>query len=237
MQLSFEETLVEVWRQALVENAKSVELGKERYSVRRTPKQKLRQVDFVFAGSFYPANMNPRDYLSYYATKFNSVEIDSTFYACPPADRFKRWYDSTPSDFVFALKVPQTITHEKCLLGCEKEFDEFVERAKLLEDKLGPLVLHGMCIPQHQSHQFPPTLQGKQCKRPPRSNSLHLRRIFKMQVRHRHSISSSEQGIKQSTFTLTKDVPAKRVSRSSTNNHDTVAKVDDFRHRPGTECG
>jgi len=92
-------------------------------------------------GSFYPANMNPRDYLSYYATKFNSVEIDSTFYACPPADRFKRWYEATPPDFVFALKVPQSITHEKCLLDCEKEFDEFVGRAKLLEDKLGPLVL------------------------------------------------------------------------------------------------
>jgi hypothetical protein len=48
---SFEQTLVEVWRQALVENAKVVELGKERYSVRRTPKRGLRQVDFVFDGN------------------------------------------------------------------------------------------------------------------------------------------------------------------------------------------
>lgn len=46
-------------------------------------------------GSFYPATMNPRDYLSYYATKFNSVEIDSTFYACPPAERLNRWYEAT----------------------------------------------------------------------------------------------------------------------------------------------
>lgn len=45
---SFEQTLIEVWRQALVENAKVVELGNERYPVRRTPKRKLRQVDFVF---------------------------------------------------------------------------------------------------------------------------------------------------------------------------------------------
>ena len=51
--------------------------------------------------------MNPRNYLSYYATKFNSVEIDSTFYACPPAERFNRWYEATPPDFVFALKVPR----------------------------------------------------------------------------------------------------------------------------------
>ena len=48
MKLTFEETLVEVWRQALVDEAKVVELGKERYSVRRTPKRGLRQVDFVF---------------------------------------------------------------------------------------------------------------------------------------------------------------------------------------------
>ena len=45
---SFEETLVEVWRQALVENSNTVKLGEERYSVRRTPKRGLRQVDFVF---------------------------------------------------------------------------------------------------------------------------------------------------------------------------------------------
>jgi hypothetical protein len=46
--LSFEQTLVEVWRQSLVENVKTVELGTERYPVRRTAKRGLRQVDFVF---------------------------------------------------------------------------------------------------------------------------------------------------------------------------------------------
>jgi hypothetical protein len=48
---SFEQTLVTVWGQVLVENAKVVELGKERYPVRRTPKRGLRQVDFVFDGN------------------------------------------------------------------------------------------------------------------------------------------------------------------------------------------
>src|SRR2546430_979093 len=51
MNLSFEQTLVEVWRQALVENANFVELGKARYPVRKTPKRGLRQVDFVFDGN------------------------------------------------------------------------------------------------------------------------------------------------------------------------------------------
>jgi hypothetical protein len=48
---SFEETLVEVWRQALVENAGVVELGMQRYAVQRTPMRGLRQVDFVFDGN------------------------------------------------------------------------------------------------------------------------------------------------------------------------------------------
>ena len=49
-QMSLDEALVEVWRQALVENSKVVKLNAESYSVRRTPKKGLRQVDFVFDG-------------------------------------------------------------------------------------------------------------------------------------------------------------------------------------------
>jgi hypothetical protein len=51
VETSFEKTLVEVWRQVLVENADVVELRKERYPVQRTPKQGLRQVDFIFGGN------------------------------------------------------------------------------------------------------------------------------------------------------------------------------------------
>jgi hypothetical protein len=51
MDPSFEQALVEVWRQALVENADAVVLGTERYTVRRTPKRRLRQVDFVLDGN------------------------------------------------------------------------------------------------------------------------------------------------------------------------------------------
>jgi hypothetical protein len=61
MALSFEQALIEVWRQALVENAKTVLLGSERYPVRRTPKRGLRQVDFVFDGNeFRGLEQNPQ---------------------------------------------------------------------------------------------------------------------------------------------------------------------------------
>jgi hypothetical protein len=48
--LSFEETLIEVWRQVLVEDVSTVALGPERFAVRRTPKRGLRQVDFILDG-------------------------------------------------------------------------------------------------------------------------------------------------------------------------------------------
>jgi hypothetical protein len=51
VETSFEKTLIAVWRQVLVENADVVELGTGRYPVRRTPKQGLRQVDFLFDGN------------------------------------------------------------------------------------------------------------------------------------------------------------------------------------------
>jgi hypothetical protein len=61
MQLSFEHALIEVWRQALVENAKMIELGTQRFPVRPTPKRGLRQVDFVFDGNeIRGVEQNPR---------------------------------------------------------------------------------------------------------------------------------------------------------------------------------
>jgi uncharacterized protein YecE (DUF72 family) len=100
---------------------------------------------FTAAGwetSFYPAGMKPRDYLTYYATKFDTVEIDSTFYRSPAKAVVQGWAEKTPKGFLIAAKVPQEITHEKCLLDCKKEFGEFIGTMDLLgDDKLGPLLL------------------------------------------------------------------------------------------------
>jgi uncharacterized protein YecE (DUF72 family) len=91
-------------------------------------------------GTFYPRGMNSRDYLSFYAKQFRTVEIDSTFYGTPKPSTVKNWKERTPSDFVFATKIPQIITHEKVLIGCESEFDEFIATMRLLEHKLGPML-------------------------------------------------------------------------------------------------
>jgi len=98
---------------------------------------------FTAAGwesSFYPTGMKAADYLSYYATKFDTVEVDSTFYRSPSASTVRGWYAKTAKDFIFALKVPQEITHEKALRDCDAEFKAFLAAADILGEKLGPLL-------------------------------------------------------------------------------------------------
>jgi uncharacterized protein YecE (DUF72 family) len=92
-------------------------------------------------GAFYPEGLPEREYLTYYATKFDTVEVDSTFYRTPALSTVKGWNAKTPLGFLFAAKVPQVITHEKVMVDCEAEFSEFLKAMDALGDKLGPLLL------------------------------------------------------------------------------------------------
>jgi uncharacterized protein YecE (DUF72 family) len=83
-------------------------------------------------GSFYPASVKSRDFLSYYATQFKTVEIDSTYYRTPSVSTVTNWYERKPPDFILAAKVPHVVTHEKVLKDCGAEFDEFVDRMRIL---------------------------------------------------------------------------------------------------------
>ena len=85
--------------------------------------------------------MKPADFLTFYATRFNTVEVDSTYYRTPSASTVRGWATKTPDNFIFALKVPQQITHEKVLVDCEKDFENFVEVVSGLGKKLGPMLL------------------------------------------------------------------------------------------------
>jgi uncharacterized protein YecE (DUF72 family) len=91
-------------------------------------------------GSFYPKGLKTSDYLAYYAEQFPTVEVDSTFYACPPARTVANWAARTPEGFIFSVKVPQTITHDKVLVNCEVELTEFLETMNILGEKLGPIM-------------------------------------------------------------------------------------------------
>jgi uncharacterized protein YecE (DUF72 family) len=92
-------------------------------------------------GNFYPNKTASRDFLSYYATKFDTVEVDSTFYRIPTEQAITNWKNQTPKNFLFSLKFPSVITHIKMLKDCERETNVFLERTKLLGEKLGSLLL------------------------------------------------------------------------------------------------
>lgn len=91
-------------------------------------------------GTFYPKGIAAREQLSYYATQFDTVELDNTFYRTPAISTVKGWYAKTPPGFVFAAKVPQVITHEKMLVDCEEDVKHFLGTMDELREKLGPLL-------------------------------------------------------------------------------------------------
>ena len=93
-----------------------------------------------WAGAFYPKGMRPADYLSFYAEHFPAVEVDSTFYACPSVQTVQNWAARTPEGFTFAVKIPQAISHERVLVGCDAELADFLRTMDALGPKLGPIV-------------------------------------------------------------------------------------------------
>ena len=94
-----------------------------------------------WTGSLYPHGTKALDCLSLYARAFPTVEVDSTFHAIPAEPVVAAWREHTPPEFVFALKVPQEITHEKRLVGVEQRLARFLHRVKGLEGRLGPLLM------------------------------------------------------------------------------------------------
>ncbi len=94
-----------------------------------------------WVGSFYPAGMNAKSYLSHYSQHFDSVEIDSTFYGIPRVEQLQKWENSTPKKFKFCLKTPRQITHEQPLHISIEQMQLFLERVQVLEDKLGAVLI------------------------------------------------------------------------------------------------
>lgn len=88
---------------------------------------------------FYPRGT--KDELSYYATQFNAIELNATFYRIFPAEQFSDWYDKTPEDFKFFPKLYQEISHWKRLKGTGAIIEHFINNAANLKEKLGTVFL------------------------------------------------------------------------------------------------
>ena len=95
----------------------------------------------AWVGPFYPSGTRPQDFLGTFARAFDTVEVDSTFYAIPPSSTVRGWAARTPESFTFALKMPQEITHERRFVDATSVLEEFVDRARELGSRLGPILI------------------------------------------------------------------------------------------------
>ena len=94
----------------------------------------------------FPADFKDKSRLQYYASLFNSVEINSVFYKLPKKETVHTWAESVPEDFRFTFKIPKVITHAPQLDFKLKDVTEFIDVIEHIGDKKGCLLA-----------QFPPS--------------------------------------------------------------------------------
>ncbi len=93
-------------------------------------------------GVFYPPRCPQRLWLDYYARNFDTVEVNATFYRLPKREAVANWVETSPSDFLFAVKMSRYITHLKRLLDLDAGVRRFYDRIEPLvrSPKLGPVL-------------------------------------------------------------------------------------------------
>jgi uncharacterized protein YecE (DUF72 family) len=92
-------------------------------------------------GRFYPRDLPKRDWFGYYAERFDTVEINNTFYQLPTASTFEAWREASPEGFCFSLKFSRYGSHLKHLKDPGDSIGLFCERALRLGDRLGPILV------------------------------------------------------------------------------------------------
>ncbi len=116
-----------------------------------------------WVGPFYPEGTQPAEFLSYYASQFDTVEVDATYYRIPSREMVDSWVDKTPAGFLISAKFPRSIVHggekatpnrEVILQGDEtfKERDKFLNVMSRLGDRCGKLLIQ---FPYFNKSVFP----------------------------------------------------------------------------------
>ncbi|MGC4080787.1 MAG: DUF72 domain-containing protein [Vicinamibacterales bacterium] len=91
-------------------------------------------------GDFYPAELPVSRWLTYYAERFDTVEINNSFYRLPEAHTFESWRERVPPGFLYSVKASRYITHMKKLKDAAPSLDRFFSRATALGGALGPVL-------------------------------------------------------------------------------------------------
>ena len=91
-------------------------------------------------GPFYPRDLPQREWLPYFASHFETVEVNNSFYRLPERSTFERWREQTPPGFIVTVNASRYVTHLKRLKDPEAPVSLFWERATGLGDRLGPVL-------------------------------------------------------------------------------------------------
>ncbi|MGC9455357.1 MAG: DUF72 domain-containing protein [Phycisphaerae bacterium] len=94
-----------------------------------------------WAGRFYPDDIRKKDWFDYYAGRFDTVEINNTFYNLPKAETFDKWREQTPEGFTYVLKYSRYGSHLKRLKDPSQHVGVFLDRAERLGAFLGPILV------------------------------------------------------------------------------------------------
>ncbi len=96
-------------------------------------------------GRFYPEKLPQKNWLSFYADRFDTVEVNNSFYRLPSKETFEHWRDAVGGGFTFAVKASRYLTHLKRLIDPEEPLTRILDNSAGLGDKRGPIL-----------YQFPP---------------------------------------------------------------------------------
>lgn len=91
-------------------------------------------------GRFYPEDLPHDQWFNFYAKHFHTVEINNSFYQLPSEDVFEKWRKQAPEGFCYSIKGNRYITHMKNLKVSDESLEQFLSRAKLLGNHLGPVL-------------------------------------------------------------------------------------------------
>ncbi len=162
---------------------------------------------------FYPeGHLSSSKHLPYYSTRFGTTEVNATFYRLMQDKTIQGWYDKTPDDFVFAIKLHQYMTHSKRLKmdkDAEERFDSFVNVLDILKHKAGPVLV-----------QLPPQMK---------KDADRLRAFLENMPEYRYAIEfRHESWFTDEVYDILKDFNAALVYSHSPKIFTEMKKTADF---------
>ncbi len=131
---------------------------------------------FHWKAKFYPEDIKPSQFFSYYQSIFDTVEINSTFYNFPKESTIKRMYNTSKEDFVYAVKMNKIITHLKKFDNVDKDLERFYHVVSYLKEKLGVILI-----------QLPPSFKYSEDNLTKIVDALTPYSNFKNAIEFRHS--------------------------------------------------